>query len=119
MLVTKTKFIKDGKTLLKKESLLEISVSHVISWIDDLILFDNKEFKEFMSNIYPKKLTISETSESTSVSSYLDLLCTADEKNNITTKLYDKHPAHSTDHWALFISYIGIHHPEIISGSGT
>ena len=38
----------------------------------------------------PKKITISETTESTSVASYLDLLFTRDKNNNITTKLYDK-----------------------------
>ena len=41
----------------------------------------------------PKELTISETSESTSVASYLALLFTGDENNSITTKLYDKHDA--------------------------
>ena len=35
-----------------------------------------KPFKEFISGIYPKELTISETTESTSVASYLDLLFT-------------------------------------------
>ena len=40
--------------------------------------------------MYPKELTISETTESTSVASYLDLLFTRDENNNISTKLYDK-----------------------------
>ena len=37
---------------------------------------DNKRFKEFISDIYPKELTISETTESTSVVSYLNLLFT-------------------------------------------
>ena len=61
-----------------------------MSYIDDLISFNNKRFKELISDIYPKELTISETTESTSVGSYLDLLFTRDENNNITTKLYDK-----------------------------
>ena len=39
----------------------------------------------------PKELIISETTESTSVASYLDLLFPRDENNNIITKLYDKH----------------------------
>ena len=56
----------------------------------DLISFNNKRFKEFISDIYPKELTISETTESTSVASYLDLLFIRDNSNNITTKLYDK-----------------------------
>ena len=46
--------------------------------------------KEFISDIYPKELTISETTESTSVASYLNLPFTRDGNNNITTKLYDK-----------------------------
>ena len=59
-------------------------------YIDDLISFNNKRFKEFISDIYPKQLTISETTESTSIASYLDLLFIRDKSNNITTKLYDK-----------------------------
>ena len=43
-----------------------------------------------ISDIYPKELTICETTESTSVASYLDLLFNRDRNNNITTKLYDK-----------------------------
>ena len=57
-------------------------------YIDDLISFNNKRCKEFISDIYPK-----ETTESTSVASYLDLLFTRDRSNNITTKLYDKRDA--------------------------
>ena len=45
-------------------------------YIDDLISFNNKRFKESISDIYPKELTISETTESISVASYHDLLFT-------------------------------------------
>ena len=55
--------------------------------------FNNKRFNEFISDIYPKELTISETTESTSIASYLDLLFIRDKSNNITTKLYDKRNA--------------------------
>ena len=72
-----------------KESLLESSIYHTVTF-DDLISFNNRRFKEFISDIYPKELTISETTESTSVASYLDLLFIRDNSNNITTKLYDK-----------------------------
>ena len=41
----------------------------------------------------PKELTNSDTTESTSVASYLDLLFARDENNNIATKLYDKRDA--------------------------
>ena len=61
--------------------------------MDELISFNNKRFKEFISDIYPKELTISETTESTSIVSYLDLLFIGDKSNNITTKLYDKRDA--------------------------
>ena len=50
----------------------------------------HRHFMEFISDVYPKALTISETTESTSVASYLHLLFTRDNSNNITTKLYDK-----------------------------
>ena len=39
--------------------------------------------------MYPKELTISETTESTSVAPYLNLLFARDKNNNITTKSYD------------------------------
>ena len=88
------------KCLSTKESLLErkegkrklarkFNLSY--RYIDDLISLNNKRFKEFISDIYPKELTISDTTESTSVASYLDLLFIRDNSNNITTKLYDKH----------------------------
>ena len=62
-------------------------------YIDDLISFNSKRFKEFISDIYPKELTISETTKSTSIASYLYLLFIRDKSNNITTKLYDKRDA--------------------------
>ena len=39
-------------------------------YIDNLISFNNKRFKELNSDICPKELTISETTESTSVASF-------------------------------------------------
>ena len=79
--------MKEGKRKLARK----FSLSY--RYIDDLISFNNKRFMEFISDIYPKELTIAETTctESTSVTSYLDLLFTRDKNNNITTKLCDKH----------------------------
>ena len=76
------KLIKEGKRKLARKLNL--------SYIDDFISFNNKRFKELISDIYPKELTISETTESTSVASYLDLFFIRNNSNNITTKLYDK-----------------------------
>ena len=78
------KLIEEGKRKLARKFNLSYR------YIDDLISFNNKRFKEFISDIYPKELTISETTESTSVASYLDLLFIRDNSNNITTKLYEK-----------------------------
>ena len=81
------KLIKEGKRKLARK----FSLSY--RYTDDLISFNKKRFKEFISDIYPKELTISETTKSTSIASYLDLLFTRDKSNNITTKLYDKRDA--------------------------
>ena len=77
------KLIKEGKRKLAR-------IYSILSYryIDDLISFNNKRFKEFISDIYPKELTISETTESTSVASYLDLLFMRDGSNNITTVMH-------------------------------
>ena len=81
------KLIKEGKRKLARK----FNLSYLD--IDDLISFNNTRFKEFISDTYPTKLTISETKESTSIASYLDLLFIRDKNNNITTKLYDKRNA--------------------------
>ena len=81
------KLIKEGKIKLARKFNL------LCCYIDDLISFNNKSSKEFISDIYPEELTISETTESTSIASYLNLLFIRDKSNNITTKLYDKHDA--------------------------
>ena len=75
------KLIKEGKRKLARKFNLSYR------YIDDLISFNNKRFKEFISDIYPKELTISETTEPTSVASYLNLFFIRDTNNNITTKL--------------------------------
>ena len=57
--------IKEGKRKLARK--FNLSYHH----IDDLIFFNNERIKESISDIYPKELTISETTESTPVVSYL------------------------------------------------
>ena len=78
------KLVKEGKRKLARKFNLSYR------YIDGLISFNNKRLKKFISDIYPKGLTISETTESTSIASYLDLLFIRDKSKNITTKLYDK-----------------------------
>ena len=81
------KLIKEGKRKL----VIKLNLSY--RYIDDIISFNNTRFKEFISDIYPKALTISETTESTSIASYLDLIFIRDKNNNMTTKLYYKRDA--------------------------
>ena len=90
------KLVKESKRKLARKFNLSYR------YIDDFISFNNKRFKEFISDIYPKELTISETTESTSVASYLDLLFILDKSNNITTKLYDKRDAFAGFHIVNF-----------------
>ena len=63
------KLIKEGKRKLARKFNLSYR------YTDDLISFSNRSFKEFISNIYLKELTISETTKSTSAA-YLNLLFT-------------------------------------------
>ena len=51
------KLIKEGKRKLARRFNLSYR------YIDDLISFNNTRFKEFISDIYPKELTISETTD--------------------------------------------------------
>ena len=60
------KLIKEDKRKLARKFNLSYH------YTNDLISFNNRTFKEFISDIYPKELTISETTESTSIASYLD-----------------------------------------------
>ena len=81
------KLIKEGK-----KSLLESSIYHTVILMT-LSLSITQDLRSSFLIFTPKKLTISETTESTSIASYLDLLFIRDKDNNITTKLYDKRDA--------------------------
>ena len=71
--------------------MLESSISHVVI----LMTLSIPIIKDLMNSslISTQRTHISETTESTSVASYLDLLFTRDENNNIATKLDDKRDA--------------------------
>ena len=49
--------------------------------IDDLIVFNNKKFWEYVEN----------TNQSDNLASYLDLTFTTEKDGKLSTKLYDKH----------------------------
>ena len=64
------------------ESLLQSSISHIITLIT-LSLSIIKDLRSLLLIFTPKEPTVSETTGSTSVASYLDLLFTRDKSNNI------------------------------------
>ena len=70
----------------------ESSISHIIILMN-LSFSVIKDLRNSCVIFTTKELTISVTTESSSVASYLDLLFARDENNHITTKLYDKHDA--------------------------
>ena len=88
------KLIKEGKRKLAGKFNLSCR------YIDDPISFNNKRFKEFISDIYPKELTISETTESTSIASYLDLR----DILLLLSHLHVKQYSISTSLWCICIS---------------
>ena len=59
------KLVKEGERKLARKFNLSYRDT------DDLISFNNKRFKEFISDIYNKELTISETTETTLVAFHL------------------------------------------------
>ena len=69
--------------------LLESSIYHTVTSMT-LSLLVIKDLRSSFPIFTPKELTISETTEPTSVASYLDLLFIRDNSNHITTKLYEK-----------------------------
>ena len=86
------KLIKKGKRKLARKFNLSYPYTYV------LISFNNKRFKEFISDICPKELIIFETTESTSLASYLDLF------SHCKLSLYVKQYSISTSPWCLCIS---------------
>ena len=70
------KLIKEGKRKLARK------FNPSYRFTGDLISFNNKRFKEFIFDIYPKELTISETTGSTSV--LLILTCFSPEIRTTT-----------------------------------
>ena len=58
-------------------------------FIDDLISINNPRFKQFLIDIYPEELVVSEISESRSVVPYLDLLIDI-SNGDLVCSIFDK-----------------------------
>jgi len=75
--------------LKKKDVHKARKLCNTARYIDDLITFNNPDFVEHIPEIYPKELTLKETTESIDSVSYLDLLINIEDSKFIT-KIFDK-----------------------------
>ena len=59
-------------------------------YIDDLIVFNNKKFLDYLKEIYPSQLTLEKANKSDHLADYLDLTFIIDSGGKLSTRLYDK-----------------------------
>ena len=59
-------------------------------YIDDLIVFNNKKFGDYVKKIYPFQLIVEKANTSDEIANYLDLTFIIQSNNRLYTKLYDK-----------------------------
>ena len=60
---------------------------YAIGYIDDLIVFNNKKFLDYLKEIYPSQLTLEKTNKSDHLESYLDLTFMIDSGDKLSTRL--------------------------------
>ena len=59
-------------------------------YIDNLIVFNNKKFLDYLKEIYPSQLTVEKANKSDHLADYLDLTFIIDSGGKLSTRLYDK-----------------------------
>ena len=59
-------------------------------YIDDLIVFNNKKFLNYLKEIYPSQLTVEKANKSDHLADYLDLTFIIDSGGKLSTRPYDK-----------------------------
>ena len=59
-------------------------------YIDDLIVFNNKKFLDYLKERYPSELTVEKANKSDHLADYLDLTFIIDSGSKLSTRLYDK-----------------------------
>ena len=59
-------------------------------YIDDLNVFNNKKFLDYLKEIYPSQLTVEKANKSDHLADYLDLTFIIDSGGKLSTRLYDK-----------------------------
>ena len=56
---------------------------------DDLIVFNNKKFGDYVKEIYPSQLTVEKANTSDDLANCLDLTFIIESNNRLYTKIYD------------------------------
>ena len=59
-------------------------------YIDDLIVFNNKKFLDYLKEIYSSKLIVEKANKSDHLADYLDLTFIIDSGGKLSTRPYDK-----------------------------
>ena len=59
-------------------------------YIDDLIVFNNKKFLDYLKEMFPSKLTVEKANKSDHLADYLDLTFIIHSGGKLSTRLYDK-----------------------------
>ena len=60
-------------------------------YTDDLIVFNNKKFLDYLKEIYPSQLTVEKANRSDHLANYLNLTFMIKSGGNLSNRLYDKH----------------------------
>ena len=81
-------------------------------YIDDLIVFNNKKFLDYLKEIYPSELTVEKANKSDHLADYLDLTVIIDSGGKLSTRLYDKRDDFDFHivHFPFLSSNIPYHH---------
>ena len=69
---------------------LDRSFNLCFRYIDDLIVFNNEKFWEYVKDICPSQLNVERANQSDNLASYFDLTFTVEIDGKLSTKLYDK-----------------------------
>ena len=59
-------------------------------YIDDLIVFNNKKFGDYVKEVFPFQLTVEKANTSDDLANYPNLTFIIGSKSRLYTKLYDK-----------------------------
>ena len=60
-------------------------------YTDDLIVFNNKKFLDYLKEIYPSQLTVEKANKSDHLADNLDLTFIIDSGDKLSIRLHDKH----------------------------